>query len=189
MISGFELPERVCIDGMEYAVNTDFRAWIEIGRLFTECKGDERQNFEKMLIFAYREKLPPTAEQAMRGMLDFYRAGENGSGEAHDAPILDLYSDFPMIAAAFLREYRIDLWSEKLHWWKFRALLSCIGEENKIVKVMTYRAVDIADIADKRQKRFYAKMKKVYCLADWRSEEEKEASFIEKLNSAYEEVE
>lgn len=188
MISGFRLPATVSIDGMEYAVNTDFRVWIEIGRLFTEKNMGEKERFERILMLAYREKLPPTAEAAMKGILEFYRAGASGESGGNDAPILDLYSDFAMIAAAFLREYRIDLWEEKLHWRKFRALFSCLGEENKIIQVMSYRAVKLADITDKKQKKFYAKMKKIYRLADWRSEEEKEASFAEKLYSVFEEV-
>ena len=51
---------------------------------------------------------------------------------------------------------------------------------------MGYRAINIGDIKDKEQKKFYKKMKSLYSLPDNRSEEEKEIEMLEKLNSIFE---
>lgn len=188
MISGFELPTGICIDGTEYAVNTDFRVWIEISHLLSEKRTDAKKRAERILILAYKNKLPPTIDDALAGINEFYAAGNKTKGDSGDLPVLDLYDDFPMIAAGFLHDYGVDLWCEKMHWYKFRALFSCLSEENKIIKVMGYRTVNLTDITDKKQRKFYKKMKNLYRLEDRRSEEEKEAYFTEKLSEVFEEA-
>ena len=62
-----------------------------------------------------------------------------------------------------MSQYNIDLQDiEYLHWWKFKALFKALNVNNKIVKIMEYRSIDLSKIKDKSQKDFYKKMKKIY---------------------------
>ena len=187
----YTLPENVCIDGVSYAVNTDFRVWIEIGNIISSGELNLFEKIEKILTCCYSEKLPPNLEKAMNGISWFYRCAkeEKGGKDAGcDMPVIDFSQDSDMICAAFLHDYGIDLWREKIHWWQFKALLLSLNEENKIMKVMGYRAVNLGDISGKEQKKFYRKMKSLYRLQDKRTPEEKEKDMLNKLDSIFKEV-
>ena len=192
IISPYSLPEGISIDGIFYAVNTDFKIWLEIAEIISSKELNIFEKAEKTLALCYKDSLPQTFNAAINGMFEFYRCAKEstpqGATSIHEKPVIDLVHDRDMIAAAFLHDYNIDLFTMPLHWWKFKALLSSLSEENKIVKVMGYRAINIGDIKDKEQKKFYKKMKSLYSLPDNRSEEEKEIEMLEKLNSIFEEV-
>ncbi len=185
----YKLPYGICIDGVNYAVNTDFRVWIEIGNTICSREIDIFKKLERILVLAYKENLPQNLESAVEGIIEFYRCGEEKSGGAeNEIPIVDFSDDAGMIAAGFLHDYKIDLFEENLHWWKFRYLFLALGSENMIMKVMGYRAVNLSDIKDKDQKQFYRKMKKLYKLKDNRSREEMEIDMLSKLGGIFEEV-
>ena len=54
--------------------------------------------------------------------------------------ITDLAQDADLIRAAFLQEYGINLFREKLNWFEFSCLLSCIPEGTKYSDVLSIRA-------------------------------------------------
>ena len=60
-----------------------------------------------------------------------------------------------------------------------------LSEENKIIKIMEYRSVNLAEIKDKNQKAFYRKMKELYKLPDLRTEVEKERDMIDMISSVF----
>ena len=192
IISPYSLPQGISIDGIFYTVNTDFKVWIEIANIISSKELNIFEKAEKSLALCYKESLPDTFSNAINGMFEFYRCGKIPANpektSAFAKPVIDLIEDRDMIAAAFLHDYNIDLFSTPMHWWEFKALLSSLSEDNKIVKIMGYRAINIADIKDKEQKKFYKKMKSLYSLPDNRSEEEKEMEMLEKLNMIFEEV-
>ena len=192
IISPYSLPEGISIDGIFYTVNTDFKIWLEIADIISSKELNIFEKAEKTLALCYKDSLPKTFNSAISGMFEFYKCAKESTNHqtasSHDKPVIDLFYDSDMIAAAFLHDYNIDLFNTSMHWWQFKALLSSLSEDNKIVKVMGYRAINIGDIKDKEQKKFYKKMKSLYKLPDNRSDEEKEIEMLEKLNSIYEEV-
>ena len=84
-----------------------------------------------------------------------------------------------------MTQYKIDLQTADLHWWQFKSLFKSLDDNNKICKIMEYRAIDLSQIKDKEQKKFYRKMKALYRLPDLRSEEEKEKAMIESMSSLF----
>ena len=192
IISPYSLPEGISIDGIFYTVNTDFKIWLEISNIIFSKELNVFEKAEKALALCYKDSLPKTFNSAIGGMFEFYKCGKepikNNSSSTFEKPVIDLIHDSDMITAAFLHDYNIDLFKTSLHWWEFKALLSSHSEDNKIVKIMGYRSINIGDIKDKEQKKFYKKMKALYSLPDNRSEEEKEIEMLEKLNSIFEEV-
>lgn len=181
------LPESVEIDGKEYAVHTDFRNWIQFEILLSG--GMDEAKFMKMLDLCYID-LPPSLSNAIQSMFWFYSGGKKEEKKSVPASekkrqIYSFEFDAEYIYAAFFTQYKIDLQTADLHWWQFKSLFKSLDDDNKICKIMEYRAVDLSQVKDKEQKKFYRKMKALYRLPDLRTEEEKERAMIESMNALF----
>lgn len=161
------VPESVEIDRTEYKIRTDFRVSI----LFEMMMQDEElSNKEKLLkaLELYYPIIPDNVEEAIEKIKWFYRCGKdivksNTNNKGESVKIYDYEYDDDYIYSAFLSQYNIDLQDIRhLHWWKFKAMFKSLNEDNKIVKIMQYRSIDLSEIKDKEQNAYYRKMKKLY---------------------------
>lgn len=183
-------PEAVQIDGRDYKLNTDFRIWIEIEELLRSSELAPSKKIAKCFTLAYNE-LPPNPSTALEELLKFYFQGKTPSfalspaRESVTIPLYDFSLDFEYIYAAFLNQYGIDLYETELHWWKFRTLLSCINDDCKFAKIISYRSINIQDVTDSKQRQFYEKMKKIYALPDNRTPEERELALAESIECLF----
>lgn len=84
-----------------------------------------------------------------------------------------------MIYAGFFQQYGLDLLTADLHWWQFKALLSGLSENTAFMQIMHYRSVNIAEVKNPKEKKFYRRMKELYRLQDNRTENEREAAISE----------
>lgn len=161
------LPKEVNIEGEDYKINSDFRTSI----LFELLMQDNSINEEDKIIQAlelYYPILPTDLNKAIEGILWFYRCGKDevetknkGTGKSTNVYSYDYDDDY--IYSAFLDQYNIDLQDvDYLHWWKFKAMFKALKEDNEIVKIMGYRAMDVNKIKDKEQKAHYTKMQELY---------------------------
>ncbi len=181
----YELCESVEIDGKEYAINTDFKVWIEIEHIILQKGTDSPIALAEILCLAY-PKLPPDPGAAVRGLLWFYSAGEEQQrGCEQKKPVYDLALDFNYVWGAFLAEFGIDIAAQNMHWWKFRALLSCLGDTNKFSQIVGYRSADLAKVKDKEKRMYLAKMKKRFRLASSLTEDEVEWELAQQLESVF----
>lgn len=137
----------------------------------------------ELALNLYYEKIKDV-ETAINDMIWFYSGGKNVATEQSkgtQSEIKQIYSyefDDEYIYDAFKDQYSIDLNSTRyLHWWKFKAMFKGLKEDNEIVKIMGYRALDLSKIRDKEEKARYKKLKKIYALPDMRTQEQKEADF------------
>lgn len=182
-----EYPQSVKIDGRDYAVNTDFSVWIEIEQQLLKGEKDNGEGLARVLALAY-PILPDSFKDAVRGLMWFYSEGADGQGAEQGvsgAPVYDLKEDFEYIRAGFLSEFGIDLLHTDMHWWQFRRLLGCLGEDCRFSQIVSYRRTDTSGIKDRRMRSFYERMKKRYRLPDIRTDEEKEADVARKLESLF----
>ena len=178
-----QLPESVFIDNVEFEINTDFRICILFELLMQD---DEVPDCDKLdlAIDLFFEERPEDVEEAIDFILWFYKCGttdqeskkKKSTGNKKPA-IYSFEHDSDYIYAAFLDQYGIDLNSDSLHWWKFKALFKALKSDNEIVKIMGYRAVEIDSDMSKEQQKHYRELKAMYALPDNRTEEEKEADF------------
>lgn len=165
-------PEAVLVDGVFYAIKTDFRYWITFSRLVQE----EKPNLFDF-DYLYENKAPEDRQKGLESLIDFYvnkkelpRVFEGDD----DFSVLDYTIDAELIYAAFMEMYKIDLISieTKLHWWKFKALLSGL-HGTKLNEVMGYRCYTEGAKSDwKKEAR---ENKKRWELPHKLTEEEKEA--------------
>lgn len=175
------LPVTVEIDGMEVPINTDFRTGI----LFEQLLNDHEVSDKERLALAlqlYYPIVPQNVEAAIEKAAWFYSCGvgipakrqESAAKPSKSARrIVDYDVDCGLIYAAFLSDYKIDLVEKRdLHWWKYHALFENLSEENRVVKIMQYRGMDLNSIKNKEQRRFYAKMQAKYKLRPLLTREE-----------------
>ncbi|WP_035293770.1 bacteriophage Gp15 family protein [Clostridium sp. KNHs214] len=178
------LPTFVEIEGKEFEINTDFRTSI----LFELLMQDDNVNEEEKIYMAlelYYPEIPPNINEAIDQMLWFYRCGKDikeskGTGKGKSTQIYNFEYDDDYIYSAFLDQYGVDLQDVNyLHWWKFKAMFKSLKEDNEIVKIMGYRAMDLSKIKDKEQKLYYKQMQDLYKIPLPQDEQDK----LEKINN------
>ena len=184
------LPVTVTVAGEEVSIATDFRTGILFEMLAQDGSIDKADKAQAALELWYPRGLPVYTEEsvieAIDKMLWFYLCGKQEKkppetgGKQPDMKgisrrIYDFDVDAPLIYAAFLAQYHIDLQDiEGLHWWKFTALFAGLSEEHEISKIMGYRSIELATIKNKAERDRYTKLQAKYALPDNRSVEDKE---------------
>ena len=151
------LPEVVWVEEKAYPIETDFRVWLRFDAALSDQSLTEEEKVVA-LFSPYKAELPPRYDVAARALLTFYAGGEGRTD--HDTepikkPVYSFSQDAPYIYAAFLRQYRVDLTREDLHWLQFKALFTALDESEPFVKIMEYRGLDLSKIKDRQQKSFY----------------------------------
>lgn len=177
-----ELPSAVEIDGIEYAINTDFRCALRVILAFED---DELTGMEKQAVMLQNlyPECPENVEQALKLAGKFLNGGDDGKGD-DDTP-MRLYSfaqDANYIFAAFRQTHGIDLETAQLHWWKFLALFMDLGSETTFCNLVSLRKRIKSGKATKEEVKAYRDMRDVIDLKepDTRTleEKEKEAEFL-----------
>lgn len=180
------LPSSVEIDGTEYDINTDFRISVLFSLLMEDDELTEEQKVLQALSLYY-PVIPTDIGKAIEQIKWFYSCGKSdkpiGSKKrkANSKKVFDFEADSNYIYSAFMSQYRIDLQDiRQLHWWKFKALLEGLKEDNKLSKIIEYRSVDLSKIKDKEQRKFYKDMQKQYSL---KKENKEDLKLLEEWNN------
>lgn len=182
------LPDSLLIGGEIFPIFTDFRNWMQIEIIMHEESGSFLEKIPKLLKLCYA-KLPQSMEEALHAMALFYMGKEDDKrGVRENRKSRRLYSfrqDAELIYAAFYQQYGMDLSDACLHWWQFRALFAGLGKETRFIQVVSYRAMDLSQIKNAAEKKFYQRMKARYALQDVRSREEREADLAASLEQIF----
>jgi len=162
MIMFNKLPYFVILRGKKYKINVDFRNMISFENKVQDKSVSESEKIEYGLrhfypAFFYVEnyiKLLQNKQlykEACEKLIWFYKCGrENyhkteGSGKASKKQIYSYKYDDEYIYGAFYEQYNVDLAYDKIHWWKFKALLKSLKDNTEFVKIKGYRAYDGKD--------------------------------------------
>ncbi len=164
--------------------DTNFRTCILFELLMQDNNLTKQQKIPLALNLFYQKlELITDIEKAIDKILWFYKCGkEEKTGENNNKEnkkqIYSYEFDDELIYSAFKDQYGVDLQDIKyLHWWKFKAMFEGLKDDNQIVKIMGYRAMDTSKIKDKDERKHYKKLQKLYALPDMRTKEQKEADF------------
>lgn len=169
------LPDVVIVGGMEYQINTGFRTSVLFELLVRDKKIPDQAKIIGMLQLYYPQE-PADKDEAIKKILWFYNCGKQEEKKEErnktakdfrqDKALYSFEQDAPLIYAAFLAEYGIDLQDiEDLHWWKFSALFDGLSDDRKIRQVMRIRGMDTSGLSTKEIKRIND-LKKYYALKD-----------------------
>lgn len=157
MIMFNRLPTFVILQGKEYKINVDFRTMILFENKLQDKRADKNMKIEYGLRLFYPAfldirnyqlflQMPKLYEEACNKLIWFYQCGREdyhkvkGNGKGKNRQIYSYEFDDEYIYGAFYEQYGIDLTYDKLHWWKFKALLKALKEDTEFVKIQGYRA-------------------------------------------------
>ena len=157
MVMFNKLPYFVILQGKKYKINVDFRTMI----LFENKLQDKSVSQEKKIEYGLRRfypafsdyesyqiflQIPQLYQEACEKLIWFYECGRKdyhktkGNGKGKNRQIYSYEFDDEYIYGAFYEQYGIDLIYEKLHWWKFKALLKSLKDDTEFVKIQGYRS-------------------------------------------------
>lgn len=184
------LPLTVPVGGRNLRIETNFRTGILFEMMFQNGHLSDEEKAVCAINLFFPKDFPTDQDQqqqAVEGMLWFYSCGnppkdnkqpaEKKKSAGMQKRIYDYDVDAPLIYAAFLSQYRIDLQDiPYLHWWKFIALFQGLSEQQKIVEIMGYRSINLAKIKNRAERERYAALQAKYSLPDNMTTEEKVAA-------------
>lgn len=190
------LPDCITVDGIKYAVRTDYRVWIKFGEIIADnTEGTQKYLSSVLLCFDPRTvgKLPPNPAATLEAMCDFYacekfadtKKNRVKSKGTENRRTFSFSADWEYIYASFLSEYGIDLLAENLHWQQFMALLKGLPENSRFMKLIFYRTVNPEDAQDSSRRKYLRRMKRLCALPDNRSDAEKQSDLADKLSQLF----
>lgn len=153
------LPNTVTIGEYEYPIETDFRAGIAF-ELAVQRGDNSLEAWLKPWFGEYG--YPQNLEGAIKAAVWFYSCGvtkditkdEKPNKEAK--PSKQGYSfdvDADALLSSFWQAYRIDLSTERLHWWVFRKLMFGLPDECEFSRRVYYRTCELKDLPKKERER------------------------------------
>lgn len=169
-------------------IRADFRQSIQFELMMQDTATSDEEKLLRGLMLYYGH-IPEQIDEAVDKMLWFYQCGSEdlksneGKSRTHE-PIYSYEYDDGYIYAAFRDQYSINLQTtEFLHWWEFKALFAGLKQDNEIIKIMGYRAMDIPKDLPKAQREFYQNMKRLYAIPLPKAERERMNALEEALLS------
>ena len=174
-------PEYVKVGDKKYKINTDFRVAIECNNI---AQDDSIGNVERAVAIIYKlfgdEGLDNSQDwnKLLELAIKYLTLNKDTSGVDNDTEIdMDFNEDMDYIEASFMSDYRIDLTTEKMHWWKFYTLLeglsnSELGNCCVLNRVRNLRTFDLSQIKDNKERERLAKAKEMVSLKKVKQEVE-----------------
>jgi hypothetical protein len=190
-------PSNVEINGVKYPVETDFRLMMRLEIIIqTTVKAQLGKALLPVIRDFYKGNIPHDADAAVRGMILFYRCGDDSERKQSSTKRERCYAfdaDQKYFIAAFRGEYGIDLTSARMHWWEFSALFSGLGDDTELVRIMQYRATDVSKIKSRQEKARIRRLQSIYALPEaarphYATAAESEKAMLDAVNRRYEEV-
>ncbi len=184
------LPETIKTDKGSHPIITDFRASMlfEIMMLDPDMTKEEKlEETVEIYVPDYHFDSAEDLEAVIDQILWFYRCGrqedKNGSsGSSSGSVPYSFEHDTDFLIASFMEAYGIDLTTEKMHWWKFKALFNNLPESTPMRQAIYYRICDIPGKASREEKERIRKLKEYYKLpVILKPEESKEIDDINEI--------
>lgn len=165
------LPDIVTVNGVKYAVLTDFRIWMEFDRIIHQNEISTRDKIMMIvrlcLDYERCKLLPEDIMEVMEAFKGFYLCGKESKGRATEKceRVLDFSEDSAYIYSAFLTQYGIDLLSiPYMHWYVFCALLEGLESGREISRIMQFRRCKPEREQNAEKRKYLKRMKDFYAL-------------------------
>ena len=161
-----------------YEIIPDFRPMVWLVNTYVRGQtGDDPIGFAVSALWRFYKDPhcflndPQKIIDAYGYMIEFYKAGEkaaeSAAAESSTAPssglAFDYQCDAGYIVAAFQQAYGIDLTADKVHWWRFKALLHALPPETPLGKIVEIRGKDTSSM-DRADRDYYETLKERFAL-------------------------
>ena len=176
-----EFPESLTVDGVNYAIDTDFR---DVLRVILAYEDETLTQFERQLILLnnlYGDRIPRNTTDALERALWFLNGGKDAQQpqdtEETQTRLYSFSKDANFIFSAFRQTHGIDLQKTSMHWWEFLALFMDLGSETTFSSLIGLRKRVKSGAATKEERAAAQSMGEVFEIPDpdTRTLDEKEA--------------
>ena len=167
-------PEYAEIKGTKYKLNTDYRVAL---RCFEVIEDESISDEERAMAVIYLLfGIIPTEDmdEFLRIASKYLQCGEERQGTSQERD-MDFNLDEKYIIASFMSDYRIDLPSVDMHFWKYIQLMQGLTDKCALSRVRELRNFDLSEIKDPKERRKMAEAKKSVELPRRRTQEEQDA--------------
>jgi hypothetical protein len=132
------LPDSVVVDGKRIKCDFDFRNVLKM--LWILSRDDLTDEARVALAAGCISKL--TGEYAAGIVREAAKVlfGKSDKGAKTHERVTDFDQDADYIRAAFMAEYGINLFRDKLHWCEFSSLLACLPEGSRYSEILGIRS-------------------------------------------------
>lgn len=134
-----DLPHRVTAEGRTYRVNLDFRRVLKLLAVMAdENLIDEAREY--LALKCVMRRPPRSAKRRAAVLASVCAVCFPQRKKATGPKMTDFEQDADLIRAAFMQEYGVNLWRDRLHWLEFSALLAGLPEGSRYSDVLGIRA-------------------------------------------------
>lgn len=175
------LPDRIEIDGRKRHLDLDFRNVLKM--LDIMDREDIMPQARDYLALKCVMRRPPKDCGKALIHVRLFLFGENKNTE--EKRITSFDQDADMIRAAFMQEYGINLFRDKLHWFEFTAFLHNLPNGSKYTDVLGIRSRPIpeANKYNKQEREALIRAQAAYALNY--TEKERERSYSNSLKRVF----
>lgn len=158
-----KLPQSVRIQNIKYAINTDYRIFIEFE---TEMNSIDKKEAISNALTRFYPNIEEIIQknftlEAVDKFIWFYHCGidedyQEGRATKHQKKATQIYNykyDAQMICGAFAM-YGFNL-HKYMHWWKFKEIWNSLPSDCEYSRIKSYRAYDGKDKEQIELREFY----------------------------------
>ena len=152
------------------AIDPDFRHMVWLSNVYRRGAGDDPLALACRAVRRfYRDPQPLLSNaqacmEAYQHLIEFCIAGEQAAEPTASAatsgpekpPAFDYQCDAGYIVAAFQQAYGIDLTTDKVHWWRFMALMQALPQETALSQILQIRTTDTSEMDPATRQRYEA---------------------------------
>lgn len=171
------------IDNKQYKINTDYKVALACFKTIDDEDIDDVTRAYALITLLFGVDVEfKDMNKAMDIVKTYLMCGKTYD-EQNDAPAdIDFEQDSGLIQASFMADYKIDLETTDMHWWKYCDLISGLTEKTVLSKVRDLRNFNINELKDSNERIKMAKAKDKVALKIKRSKkEQKEVDEFEAL--------
>lgn len=148
-------------------IDPDFRHMVWLLNTYRRAETDE-EKVQLMHDAAERFFAEPVSDpqlpDAFASLMRFFRgcADDAPGGEPPEADAgageitLDYHCDAAYVLGAFQQAYGIDLTTDKVHWWRFMALMQALPQETALSQILQIRTTDTSEMDPATRQRYEA---------------------------------
>ena len=166
------LPDTVTVNGRRIRVDLDFRNVLRMFDILQD-NGMTPDAQERLAAQCVTKHPVPGVVAAVRAL---FASKESKAAQEHKR-VTSFEQDAPLIRAAFMQAYGIDLWTARLHWLQFMELLQGLPDDTQYMNVIQIRSRPMPKPTkhNREEREWLRKAKAQYAIHE--SEEERERSY------------
>ena len=165
-----EYPDCITVDNIDYDINTDYRYALACFNTINDMELSDYERSYGVIGLLYKEE-PSNLAEALRMAIKYLRCGKENR-PTDRKPDMDFEYDIDYIKSSFLSDYRIDLDTTEIHWWKFCNLLQGLTDDCILNRVRDIRNYDLSDIKDSKSRNKIIRAQEDVALPDRLTHEE-----------------